>query len=44
MTTMVTLHPSLADTRAFAIAISSELFRFILTVSLSRSATISKAI
>jgi hypothetical protein len=39
-TTMVTFHPSLAHTRALAIAIS-ELSRFILTVSLSLSATIS---
>jgi hypothetical protein len=37
---MVTFHPSLAHTRALAIAIS-ELFLFILTVSLSFSATIS---
>jgi hypothetical protein len=40
--TIVTLHPSLVHTRALATAMS-ELSRFILTVSLSLSATISKA-
>ena len=38
----MTFHPSLAHTRALAMAIN-ELFLFILTVSLCRSATISKA-
>ena len=39
---MVTFHPSLAHTRALAIAIS-ELFRCMVTVSLSLFATISNA-
>jgi hypothetical protein len=42
LTTIVTFHPSLAHTRALATAIS-ELFRFMVTVSLSLSATISNA-
>src|SRR6188768_3489490 len=42
LTTILTVHPSLAHTRALAIAIS-ELLRFMVTVSKSRSATISNA-